>query len=143
MAALINAHKQSTDQVFVKEFTFRSESISGIQTAHRLIQELRKRARSRAVKEETEANLVVQAKLVRAWGWGWVCEGTPKTERKRAKLRVDENVHLTTYHVLLKLCSRETARKYDSESLTSLELFIFAFSLLTPSFFFSLLLPRV
>jgi len=65
MAAIVNKHKEDTDQVFIKEFTFRSPSAAGLTSAFRLIQELRKRARARAAKEEQEADLVVQAKLVR------------------------------------------------------------------------------
>jgi len=65
MAAIVNKHKLGTDQVFVKEFTFRSQSAVGLSTAYRLIQELRKRVRARVAKQEQDQDLVVQAKLVK------------------------------------------------------------------------------
>lgn len=65
MAAILNKHRGETDQVFIKEFTYRSASATGLQGAFRLIQELRKRSKARAVKEGQEADLVVQPKLMK------------------------------------------------------------------------------
>ena len=65
MAAIVNKAKLSNSEVFVKEFTFRSQSNTGLTQAHRLISELRKRSLQRARQQEQEQDLVVQPKLLK------------------------------------------------------------------------------
>ena len=65
MAAIVNKAKTENKDVFVKEFTFRSQSNVGLTQAHRLVSELRKRSLQRARQQEQEQDLVVQPKLVK------------------------------------------------------------------------------
>ena len=65
MAALVEKHKQAMDYAFVKEFTYRSLDKTSLEHTFRLIQELRKRSRQRENQAAEEADLVVQAKLVK------------------------------------------------------------------------------
>ena len=65
MAAIVNRAKAENTDTFVKEFTFRSQSNTGLTQAHRLIAELRKRSLQRARQAEQEQGLVVQPKLLK------------------------------------------------------------------------------
>eukprot|EP00616_Rhizochromulina_sp_CCMP1243_P017883 CAMPEP_0118980332 /NCGR_PEP_ID=MMETSP1173-20130426/28059_1 /TAXON_ID=1034831 /ORGANISM="Rhizochromulina marina cf, Strain CCMP1243" /LENGTH=1081 /DNA_ID=CAMNT_0006930669 /DNA_START=32 /DNA_END=3277 /DNA_ORIENTATION=+ len=66
MAAIVDRHKQQGGEyAFIKEFTFRCVEQRGLNKAFREIQELRKRSRQREARQLEEADLVVQAKLVK------------------------------------------------------------------------------
>jgi len=66
MAAIVDRHKQQGGEyAFIKEFTFRCVEQRGLNKAFREIQELRKRSRQREARELEEADLVVQAKIVK------------------------------------------------------------------------------
>jgi len=57
--------KYAPHATFIRELTFRSLESHSLKQAYRQISELRKRVRTREIQEQEEANLVVQAKLVR------------------------------------------------------------------------------
>lgn len=63
MAAVLTQHGQK--QMFIKEMTFRSLDARNVTQQFRALQNLRKRVREREVKMAEEADLVLQAKLIR------------------------------------------------------------------------------